>query len=175
VLFSLGASTDAFLLLRAREVGVDTALIPTLWMVHHVAKLLATFYGGRVADRLPRLPLIGCGFGVYALTYIGFAFADQSWQIWALFVFYGLYFGLTEPTERALIKDLAPAAAHGRAFGMYHFAIGVSAIPASSLTGFVWQTAGAESALWMCAGIAIAAAIALAAFARTLRGQRLGT
>ena len=159
--FSLGASTDALLLLRARDLGVPIALIPTLWVVHHVAKMLATYAGGLWADRYPRTLLTGLGFVAYALSYLGFAFATTAWQVWALFVFYALYFGLTEPTERAMIRDLAPPSAHGRAFGLYHGAIGLSAIPASVLTGWVWQTVSPQVALGLGAAIAGSAALAL--------------
>jgi MFS family permease len=161
LLFSLGASTDAFLLLRAGELGVPTALLPTLWVVLHVSKLLSSYYGGMLADRLPRARLIVAGWVVYALAYLGLGMATEAWQVWALFVFYGLYYGLTEPTERALIRDLAPREVQGRAFGMYHFAVGLSAIPASLLTGWVWQSVSSQAALQLGAAIAACASVAL--------------
>jgi MFS family permease len=161
LLFSLGASSDAFLLLRARDLGVATALLPTLWMVLHVSKLVCTYYGGVLADRLPRARLIIAGWAVYALAYLGLGLATSAWQVWALFVFYGLYYGLTEPTERAMIRDLAARDTHGRAFGLYHFTVGVSAIPASLLTGWVWQSVSPQAAFALGAAIAACASAAL--------------
>jgi MFS family permease len=161
LLFSLGASSDAFLLLRARDLGVATALLPALWVVLHVSKLVSSYYGGVLADRLPRARLIIAGWAVYALAYLGLCVATAAWQVWALFVFYGLYYGLTEPTERALIRDLAAPEAQGRAFGLYHFTVGLSAIPASVLTGWVWQSVSPEAALALGAAIAACASLAL--------------
>jgi MFS family permease len=161
LLFSLGASSDAFLLLRARDLGVPTVLLPTLWVVLHVSKLVCSYYGGVLADRLPRARLIVAGWAVYALAYLGLGLATAAWQVWALFVFYGLYYGLTEPTERAMIRDLAAREAQGRAFGLYHFTVGVSAIPASVLTGWVWQSVSPQAALGLGAAIAACASAAL--------------
>lgn len=161
VLFSLGASSDAFLLLRAADLGVPTTLIPILWMALHVSKLVSSYYGGALADRMPRVRLIVAGWIVYALAYLGLGFATEAWQVWALFLFYGLYYGLTEPTERAIIKDIAPQHVQGRAFGLYHFTVGVSAIPASLLTGWVWQSVNPQAALALGAAFAASASIAL--------------
>jgi MFS family permease len=171
-LFSLGASSDAFLLLRASDLGVPTALIPTLWVVLHVSKLASSYYGGALADRVPRTRLIVAGWGVYALTYLGLGFATAAWQVWLLFVFYGLYYGLTEPSERALVKDIAPPQVQGRAFGLYHFTVGMSAIPASLLTGFVWQSVSPRAALTLGAALAASAGVALSMWsaAPRLRG-----
>jgi MFS family permease len=161
-LFALGNSSDAFLLLRARELGVSTALLPTLWVVLHISKMLSSYYGGALADRLPRTRLIVAGWMIYGLTYLGLGLASSAWHVWALFGVYGLYYGLTEPTEKALVKDLTPHEAQGRAFGFYNFVIGVSAVPAGLLTGFVWQSAGPRAALSMGAAIAVVSGIALA-------------
>jgi MFS family permease len=155
-LFALGNASDAFLLLRARDLGVAEALVPMLWTVLHVSKLGFTYWGGMLADRFPRARLVALGWAVFALAYVGLAYATSAVQVWALFVFYGLYYGLTEPTERAMVKDLAPAGAQGRAFGLYNFVLGVVAVPAGLLTGFVWQSVSPRAALLMgaCLGLA---------------------
>jgi MFS family permease len=145
--FSLGNSSDAFLLLRAKDLGVATALLPILWSVFHVAKVGSAFFGGGAADRMPRVRLILIGWGVYAVTYLGFGFAKTTWQVWALFVVYGVYYGLTEPVEKALVRDLAPAELRGGAFGAYNFVVGASALPAGLLTGWLWQAYGPAVAL----------------------------
>jgi MFS family permease len=165
VLFALGNASDAFLLLRARELGVHAALIPMLWAALHVSKVLCSYFGGMLADRLPRARLVAAGWSVFALVYLGFAAASSAWHVWVLFVVYGLYYGLTEPTEKALVKDLAPPAAQGRAFGWYNFAVGVSAVPAGLITGFVWQSVSPQAALQLGAAVAASASVALLAFA----------
>lgn len=159
--FTLGASTDAFLLLRASQLGIPTAMVPILWAVLHVVKSSSTAIGGALSDRMGRRPLILMGWAVYALTYLGFAMATEAWQAWALFLVYGLYFGLTEGTERAMVADLVPASVNGTAFGWYNAAVGLGALPASALFGVVWQGYGAPAAFVMGAGFATLAALVL--------------
>ena len=165
-LFSLGNSSDAFLLLRARDVGVEVAALPVLWTVFHVAKLVSAYLGGGWADRMPRAKLIIAGWVLYALTYVGFGLATSAWQIWALFIVYGCYYGLTEPAEKALVKELAPAAARGRAYGFYNFILGAAAIPAGLLIGWLWQTWSPLVALSAGAAIAAASSLALLTWTR---------
>jgi MFS family permease len=160
-LFALGNSSDAFLLLRARDLGVPIASVPLLWAVFHVAKLVSSYFGGDLSDRVPRVRLVIAGWSVYALTYAAFALAREPWHVWALFVVYGTYYGLTEPTEKALVKDLADASIRGRAYGLYNFTIGITAVPASVLTGWLWQAFGPAVALGMGAAMAIVASLAL--------------
>jgi MFS family permease len=162
-LFALANSTDAFLLVRAREVGVSASAVPLLWFLHHVVKTFAGLPGGALSDRVPRAAVVAAGWGAYALAYVGFAFARSPWQVAALFAFYALYHGLAEGAERALVSDLAPAGLKGRAFGWYHGAAGAAALPAGLLTGFLWEAHGPRVALGTCAAIAAAAAALLAA------------
>jgi MFS family permease len=164
-LFALGNSSDAFLLLRARELGLSVAALPALWSLFHVAKMLSSYFGGEWSDRIGRARAIIWGWALYAATYLGFGFAEHAWQIWALFVIYGCHYGLTEPAERALVKQLAPAHLHGRAYGAYHFVVGIMAVPAGVLTGWLWQTLSPLSAL--AAGASLAA-LASAVFALSL-------
>jgi MFS family permease len=117
--------------------------------------------GGIASDRWGRKGVIVTGWIIYALTYAGFAIADSTWQVWALFMIYGLYFGLTEGAEKALIADLAPAHLRGSAFGLYHLMIGVGALPASLLFGWVWQVHGDTAAFGLGATLAMAAALLL--------------
>ena len=166
VIFTLGNASDAFLLLRAQQLGVALALIPVLWAAFHVSKMSWSVPGGMMADRLgPRIS-IASGWLVYALAYAGFAFATTELQIWLLFLFYGLFYGLTEAPEKALVARFAPAAERGLAFGAYHFSIGVAALPASVLFGVLWQRFGAESAFLVGAALALVAAVLLPLVAR---------
>jgi MFS family permease len=164
--FSLGCSSDAFLLLRARECGVALAVLPTLWAVFNVSRVVSAYFGGTLSDRVRRVPLVIAGWVVYAATYFAFGLAREPWHVWALFVFYGLYYGLTEPVEKALVRELVPETARGRAYGQYHFVVGIAAIPASLLTGALWETFGAATALNAGAVLALVAAVLLLAWAR---------
>jgi len=161
-LFTLGNSTDAFLLLRAHQLGVPVALAPILWAALHVVKSLSSTPGGALSDRIGRGPTLIAGWLLYAAVYVGFAAAGTAWQAWALFGVYGVYFGLTEGSERALIADLVGAERRGTAFGWYNLAIGLGALPASILFGYVWDHAGAPIAFAMGAGFAVAAAAGMA-------------
>jgi MFS family permease len=160
-LFTLGNSTDAFLLLRATELGVPVALAPILWVALHVVKMSASTPGGALSDRIGRRPTVVMGWIVYAVVYALFASATESWHAWALFTVYGLYFGLTEGAERALVADLVPAVRRGAAFGWYNFAIGIGALPASLLFGLIWDRAGSSTAFLFGAGLASLAAIGM--------------
>jgi MFS family permease len=161
LLFTLGNSTDAFLLLRASQLGVPTALVPLLWVALHVVKSASSTPGGALSDRFGRRPLIVAGWGLYAAVYAGFAMATAPWHAWALFAVYGVVFGLTEGTEKALVADLVPSTQRGTAFGWYHGLVGVAALPASVIFGVVWDAYGAPAAFAMGAGLAVVAAVVM--------------
>jgi MFS family permease len=160
-LFTLGNSTDAFLLLRANQLGVPVALAPVLWAALHVVKSLSSTPGGALSDRIGRRPTLIMGWTLYAAVYFGFAQATTAWQAWALFGAYGIFFGLTEGSERALIADLVIPERRGTAYGWYNLAIGLGALPASLLFGWVWDRAGAPAAFVMGAALALAAALGM--------------
>jgi MFS family permease len=159
--FTLGNSSDAFLLLRAQQAGVALAMVPALWAFHHVVKAAASTHAGALSDRWGRRTAILAGWAVYAGAYVGFAAVRTAWQVWALFGVYGLFHALTEGAERALIADLARAGERGRAFGLYHAVTGGMLLPASVLTGALWQAFGAAVALLTGATLAGAAAAGL--------------
>jgi MFS family permease len=159
--FTLGNSTDAFLILRANQLGVSLAFIPLLWIVLHIVKSASSTPGGALSDRIGRRPLIVAGWIVYALVYAGFAAATTQWHAWALFGLYGVVFGLSEGTEKALIADLVPADHRGRAFGWYHATVGLAALPASLLFGTIWDHFGASAAFLTGAALAITSALLL--------------
>jgi MFS family permease len=161
LLFTLGNSSDAFLLLRATDLGVAPALLPLLWAFFHLVKMLSVFPFGVLSDRIGRRGVIVAGWGVYAVAYCGFALATSAWQIWALFAVYGLFYGLTEGAEKALVADLAPAAERGGAFGWFNAAIGLGALPASVLFGVLWQEFGPLAAFGCGATLAAVAAVLL--------------
>jgi MFS family permease len=158
LLFTLSTASDAFLLLRASDLGVSIALIPVLWGVHNIAKSALSTPAGALSDRLGRRPLIAAGWALYAVTYIGFAFASATWHAWALFVGYSGFYALTEGAEKAFVADLVPAERRGVAFGWFHLVVAVGALPASVVFGFLWTWGSAGLAFGVSAVLAMAAA-----------------
>jgi MFS family permease len=155
--FTLGCSSDAFLLWRAAELGIAYSLAPILWMVLATVKSATSTWGGALSDRVGRRKVIVAGWAVYAAVYLGFALANAGWQIWLLFVAYGTFFGLTEGTEKAMVVDLVEPQWRGRALGGYHAAVGVASLPASLVFGVIYQAAGPMFAFSTGAGLAIIA------------------
>ncbi len=159
LLFTLSNSSDAFLLLRAQQCGVTPSLIPLLWALLHGSKAVSSVIGGSLSDRFGRRKLIISGWLLYGLLYLGFAFADTSAMMWSLFAIYGIYFGLCEGAEKALIADLVAPETRGTAYGFYNLVIGLGALPASLLLGALWQRFGAETALLTSAVISLLATL----------------
>jgi MFS family permease len=157
VLFALANSSDAFLLIRAKEVGWSNNALPLLWAFHHLVKSIAAVPGGTLSDRHSRGVVVSFGWAAYALTYVGFGLASQRWQILALFLAYALYHGLAEGAERAIVADLSDRGARGRAYGLYHGLVGAAALPAGIGTGLMWDHWGAAWALGLNAAFAAAA------------------
>jgi predicted MFS family arabinose efflux permease len=160
-LFTLSNSTDAFLLLRARDAGIRTATIPLLWAALHLSKVLSSLFGGDLSDRLGRKFLIASGWLLYAAVYAGFAYVQTSGMAWALFLVYGVYFGLAEGAEKALVADLVRPEQRGTAFGLYNLAFGITVLPASLLMGLLWNWRGAHAAFLVSACIGASAALLL--------------
>jgi MFS family permease len=141
-LFSLGNSSDAFLFLRAKGLGVSLVYIPLLWLVLHLVYTLISSPAGALSDRIGRKNLIVFGLFVYVLVYLGFAFAARSLHAWILFGLYGLYYGMANGAMRAFVADLVNQEKRATAFGIYHGAVGFTALPASLIFGWLWQSAG---------------------------------
>ena len=157
LLFSLGNASDAFLLLRFADVGISAFWVPLLWSAIHVVKTVSSLYGGQWSDRLGRRHVIGAGWLIYAGVYGAFAVTDSAAMLVVVFLIYGLYFGLTEGVEKAWVADLAPAAGRGNAFGIYNAVIGIGALAASLLFGFIWTRVSPPAAFYTGAGFAVTA------------------
>jgi MFS family permease len=168
-LFTLSNSSDAFLLLRAQQAGIGTASLPLLWAALHISKVLSSLIGGGLSDRLGRRALIASGWLLYALVYLGFAFVSGPAMAWTLFLIYGVYFGLAEGAEKALVADLVHPEQRGTAYGLYNLAFGITVLPASLLMGLVWNWKGAATAFIVCAALGAAAAGLLLLVVRTDR------
>jgi MFS family permease len=159
--FTLGNSSDAFLLLRARDLNVGIVYVPLLWMVMHLVYSLVSSPAGALSDRIGRKSLIVSGLLVYVAVYVGFALAVKPSHLWLLFASYGLYYGLADGNMRAFVADLVGEEKRGLAFGLYHGAVGLTALPASLIFGWIWQLAGASAAFAVGAGLALLAVLVL--------------
>jgi MFS family permease len=163
VVFTLGNSSDAFLLVRAAELGVPNYALPLLWCAFHVAKSGGNLAGGRIVDRFGPRRLILLAWVFYAGIYFAFAVATQAWHVWLLFVGYALYYALAEPAEKTLVAGLVPEQYRGLAFGWYHLALGIAVLPASVLFGQLYEALGATIAFGSGSLLAIVAAAILLA------------
>jgi MFS family permease len=160
-LFTIGNSSDTFLLLKAHDAGAPLEALPLLWAGLHVTKAGTSLVGGRVADRIGFVPAISIGWLIYAAIYCGFACVSGVLEVSALFIVYGLYHGLTEAPEKALVSTLSGEKSRGTAFGFYHLTVGLLALPASALFGFLWDSWGSRVAFFAGAAWAILALILL--------------
>ncbi len=162
-LFTLGNASDAFLVLRAIQEGIPVKYVPLLWGAFHVVKSSLSTHAGALADRWDRKKMIVAGWVVYAATYAAWGVATgPGWMI-GLFLVYALYSAATEGAERALVADFVPPRSRGTAFGWFHLAVGVSALPASVLFGALYAWRGASAAFGTAAAIAIVSAAMLLA------------
>jgi len=164
LLFSLGNSSDAFIILRAQNVGVTLLLIPLVYGLFNFVYAATSIPLGSLSDRIGREKVILLGWGAYALSYLGFAFADASYQIWLLFAFYGLYYATTEGVAKAFVADMVPADARGRAYGIYNTVVGLAALPASFIAGALWDRISPAAPFYYGAGISLVASLLLVMF-----------
>jgi len=156
-IFSLGNSTDAFLLLRLTNAAGSAKFVPLMWAGIHVVKAAVSFVGGGWSDRIGRRAVISIGWIVYAIVYAGFAMSTTLTALLSWFLVYGFYFGFAEGTEKALVADLAPAESRGTAFGIYTAVQGVGALAASVIFGVVWTAYGTAAAFGLGAALALLA------------------
>jgi MFS family permease len=137
-LFTLGNSSDAFLLLHAQRLGMADWLLPLVWFVFHVAKSAGNLIAGRWVDRFGAWPTLLAGWLIYAVTYLLFSVASAAWQIWPIFLLYSLYYALAEPSEKTYVTLLLPIEHRGLAFGWLHLTTGLTALPASLAFGVLY-------------------------------------
>jgi MFS family permease len=164
--FTLGNSSDFFVILRAQNLGA-----PLLQVVLMLVLFNATYAGvsmpmGILSDKLGRRKVIILGWFIYSLAYLGFAVSSSIWQIYALFAFYGIYYGIVEGVARAFIADLAPADKRGTAFGLYHGVVGLTLVVASLIAGVLWDNVSTAAPFYVGAGLAFLAMLGIIAFVR---------
>lgn len=165
VLFTLGNSSDAFIILRGQERGLDVLQVMLMLMTFNL--IYASLSGplGALSDKIGRRKLIIGGWIAYGLVYLGFALSHTGWQIWTLFGLYGIYYAASEGVGKALIADLVAPERRGTAYGLYNAAVGLTAFPASLIAGLLWQGAfgwtgfGASAPFFFGAGLALLAGL----------------
>ncbi len=166
IVFSIGNSSDAFLVLRSQDLGVAIFAIPLVYALFNFVYASASVPLGSLSDKIGRQKVIILGWMAFSLSYFGFAFANQSYQAWLLFAFYGLYYATTEGVAKAFVADMVPSDHRGRAYGIYNTAIGLSALPASFIAGLLWDKAGSSAPFFFGGTVSLFAVILLMFFSR---------
>jgi len=164
IVFELADSSNAFLLLRVKDLGLSLELIPIIYLVSSLFNTIGSLPGGMLSDKFGRRNVLAIGWFIYGLSYLGFAFATSVTQAWVLFGIYGLFSGMTGPAKKALVADLVPKEIRGSAYGIYSFALGIPKLPASLILGILWQEFSAALAFSTGAGLALAACCLLLLF-----------
>ena len=167
VLFTLGNSATAFLILRAQDIGFSVVHILLMLVLFNLVYASISYPSGILSDRLGRRRLIIVGWSIYALTYLGFALASAAWHVILLFASYGLYYGAAEGVTRAFVADMVPEERRGAAYGLYHGAVGFALLPASVIAGVLWQAISPEATFYFGAAMA---GTAMLGFALLIRG-----
>jgi MFS family permease len=162
-LFSLGNSSDMFLVLRAGSIGIPASRAPLLGLVFNLMYTLFSWPAGKFSDRSSRSAIAAAGYFVFALVYFVFALAPSQLAIWLTMAFYGLFYALTNPVLKALVVETVPADVRGRALGIYFFVTSLTTLLASVITGALWKVYGAPTPFYLSAGIAAFSAFALLA------------
>ncbi len=171
-LFSLGNSSDMFLVMRAQNAGVALRHAPLLGLVFNLTYTTFSWPAGHLSDRMDKRVLAALGYVVFAIVYLVFALAPSRGALWGAMAFYGLFYALTNPVLRAMIADTAPAEVRGKAFGIFYFVTSVAALLSSLITGELWKYCGPALPFGVSAGLAgVAALMLLGAWLR--RGDRL--
>ena len=163
VLFTLGNSSDAFLILRAQNAGLSVAGVLGMMITFNLVYSLVSSPAGALSDRIGRRRLLVAGWLLYAVVYLGFSRATAGWHAWALMGVYGIYYGLSEGAAKAFVADLVPSERRGTAYGVYNAAIGLMALPASLVAWILWQGAGGWEGLGPGAPFLFGAVVALLA------------
>lgn len=169
VVFTLGNSSDAFLILRAQTVGLSVSGVLGMMLIFNLTYALISTPAGALSDRVGRRRLLILGWGLYALVYLGFARASAGWHAWSLMAVYGVYYGLTEGVAKAFVADLVPSERRGTAYGVYNAAVGITAFPASLIAGVLWQGVGSWAGFGPSAPFLFGAGLAALAVVMLMR------
>jgi len=159
--FTLGNSSDFFIVLRAQNLGVNVLDITLMLVLFNLTYAVIATPMGILSDKLGRRKVIVIGWTVYALVYLGLSFFGNIWHMWVLFAAYGIYYGIVEGVSKAFIADLVPAARRGTAYGYYQGVVGLMLLPASVLAGWLWDNINPATPFWLGAGLAFLAMLGL--------------
>ncbi|MBN1965168.1 MAG: MFS transporter [Anaerolineae bacterium] len=172
IVFTLGNSADAFLILRAQERGLSVAGVMGMVLTFNIVYAAVSGPAGALSDRVGRRRLIVGGWLVYGVLYLGFAAVEQAWQMWALYALYGIYYGAVEGNARALVADLVQPEQRGTAYGVYNAAVGIMTLPASLVAGLLWSGIGGWEGFGPAAPFLFGAGLALLAVITLAWGLR---
>jgi MFS family permease len=159
--FTLGNSSDFFVILRAQDRGSSVLYITLMLVLFNVTYAIVATPAGILSDRLGRKRVIALGWLIYAVVYLGFAVSNSVWRIWVLFACYGIYYGIVEGVAKAFVADLVPAERRGTAYGYYQGVVGLMLLPASVLAGWLWDTVSPATPFYLGAGLAFVAMLGL--------------
>jgi len=159
--FTLGNSSDFFVILRAQNIEVPLIQVVMMLVLFNATYAATALPMGALSDRLGRRQVIILGWSIYALVYLGFALASSTWQIWLLFAGYGIYYGVVEGVARAFVADLVVPEKRGTAYGLYHGVVGLTLLPASLLAGWLWDVSSPAAPFYLGAGLALVAALGM--------------
>jgi len=165
-IFTLGNSSDFFVILRAQDMDFSVLQIVLMLIVFNVAYAAVSLPAGKLSDRLGRKKVIVLGWSIYAGIYLGFALTSAIWQVWLLFAGYGVYYGLVEGVARAFVSDMVPVEKRGTAYGLYHGVVGLTLLPASVIAGFMWTVYSPSAPFFFGAGLAAIAVLLLTVFVK---------
>ena len=160
-IFTLGNSSDFFVILRAQNLGTSALNITLMLVLFNVTYAVCSVPAGILSDRIGRKWLIAIGWIIYALVYLGFALSTSVWSMWVLFACYGIYYGIVEGATKAFVADLVPAERRGTAYGYYHGVVGLMLLPASVLAGWLWSVLSPAALFYLGAGLAFLAMLAM--------------
>lgn len=157
LVFTLGNSSDSFLILRAQNVGISPVIIPIVYAVFNLFYAALSVPAGSLSDKIGRVKVMKFGWLIYALSYLGFAFASHPWHIWLIYIFYGLYYATTEGIAKSLVARIVPDNKRGTAYGLYNASLGVMSLPANIIAGYLWDKVSPAATFYFGAVCALAA------------------
>jgi len=161
LIFTLGNSSNQFLLLRAKDMGFNDTTVLLLYLAYNIVYMIFAYPAGRLSDRIGRKRLIVTGYLFYGLVYLGFAIVGNASYLWLLFGLYGIYIGLTEGVQKALISDIAPVETRATLIGLHATLEGIGLLPASLIAGLLWNTVSASAAFYFGGAMGIIAAVGM--------------
>ncbi len=167
--FTLGNSSDFFVILRAQDLGSSVLYITLMLVLFNVTYAVVSTPAGILSDRLGRKRVIALGWLVYAAVYLGFALSNSLWLTWVLFACYGIYYGIVEGVAKAFVADLVLPERRGTAYGYYQGVVGLTLLPASLLAGWLWDTVSPVTPFFLGAGLAFLAMLGLLTLVREKR------